>query len=162
MIRLAFYNRESKEKRSEACGSDLRSHPGFWWNRIQLRLYEGKESEYSPRTCSTGRPAGGSLCPRPITLHRGATPGVTRLFVRQSVAPENISCTWTWVSGLYSFCSPFFFPFLWFELKDLAIHTLARIHTVEIKVACPNTCFVQANLGDRSNVPCKTRTAHPR
>ena len=49
--------------RSEARASDLRSHPGLWWNRIMLRLYEGKESEYSPRTCSICRPAGGTLCP---------------------------------------------------------------------------------------------------
>ena len=55
--------------RSEARASDLRSHPGLWWNRIKLRLYKGKQSEYSPRTCSLGRPAGGTLCPRPITLH---------------------------------------------------------------------------------------------
>ena len=46
--------------RSEARASDLRSHPGLWWNRIKLHLYEGKKSEYSPRTCSIGRPAG--LC----------------------------------------------------------------------------------------------------
>ena len=49
--------------RSEARASDLRSHRGLWWNRIKLRLYEGKQSEYSPRTCSIDRPAGGSLCP---------------------------------------------------------------------------------------------------
>ena len=49
--------------RSEALASDLRSYPGLWWNRIKLRLYEDKESEYSSRTCSTGRPAGGPLCP---------------------------------------------------------------------------------------------------
>ena len=55
--------------RSEARASDLRSHPGLWWNRIKLRLYEeGKESEYSPRICSIGRPAGGALCPHPVTL----------------------------------------------------------------------------------------------
>ena len=46
-----------------ARASDLRSYTGLWWNRIKLRLYEGKESEYSPRTCSIGRPAGGTLCP---------------------------------------------------------------------------------------------------
>ena len=56
------------EARSEARASDLRSYPGLWWNRIKLRLYEGKESEYSPRTCSIGRPAGSTLCPPPITL----------------------------------------------------------------------------------------------
>ena len=49
--------------RSEARASDLRSHPGLWWNRIKLRLYGGKESEYSPRTCSIGKPAAGTLCP---------------------------------------------------------------------------------------------------
>ena len=49
--------------RSEARASDPRSYPGLWGNRIKLRLYEGKESEYSPRTCSIGRPAGGTLCP---------------------------------------------------------------------------------------------------
>ena len=49
--------------RSEARASDLKSYPGLWWNRIKLRLYEGNESEYSPRTCSIGRPAGGTLCP---------------------------------------------------------------------------------------------------
>ena len=53
---------------SEARASDLTSYPGLWWNRIKLRLYAGKESEYSPRTCSIGRPAGGTLCPHPITL----------------------------------------------------------------------------------------------
>ena len=51
--------------RSEARASDLKSYPGLWWNRIKLRLYEGKESEYSPRTCSIGKPAGGTLCPHP-------------------------------------------------------------------------------------------------
>ena len=49
--------------RSEARASDLKSYPGLWWNRIKLRLYDGKESEYSARTCSIGRPAGGTLCP---------------------------------------------------------------------------------------------------
>ena len=49
--------------RSEARASDLRSYPGLWWNRIKLLLYEGKESQYPPRTCSNGRPAGGTLCP---------------------------------------------------------------------------------------------------
>ena len=28
--------------RSEARVSDLRNYPGLWWNRIKLRLYEGK------------------------------------------------------------------------------------------------------------------------
>ena len=51
------------ESRSEARASDLRSYTGLWWNRIKLRLYEGNGSEYSPRTCSIGRPAGGTLCP---------------------------------------------------------------------------------------------------
>ena len=49
--------------RSEARASDLKSYPGLWWKRIKLRLYEGKESEYSPRTCSIGKPAGATLCP---------------------------------------------------------------------------------------------------
>ena len=53
--------------RSEARASDLRSYPGPWWERIKLHLYEGNESEYSPRTCSIGRPAGGTLCPPPLT-----------------------------------------------------------------------------------------------
>ena len=55
--------------RSEARASDLRSHPGLWWNRIKLlvRLHEGNESEYSPSTCSIGRPAGGTLCSSPLT-----------------------------------------------------------------------------------------------
>ena len=48
--------------RSEAHASDVRSYPGLWWKRIKLRLYEGNESEYSPRTCSIGRPVGGTLC----------------------------------------------------------------------------------------------------
>ena len=52
--------------RSEARASDLRSYPGLWWKRINLRPYEGYESEYSPRTCSIGRPAGGTLCPPPL------------------------------------------------------------------------------------------------
>ena len=30
---------------------------------MKLRLYAGKESEYSPRTCSVGRPARGTLAP---------------------------------------------------------------------------------------------------
>ena len=55
-----------------ARGTCLRSQKLFgalvWWNRIKLRLYEGKESEYSPRTCSIGRSAVGTLCPRPIPL----------------------------------------------------------------------------------------------
>ena len=60
--------------RSEASASDLRSYPGLCWNRIKQRLYEGNESEYSPRTCSIGRPLnlqtcrGHSVSP-PITLH---------------------------------------------------------------------------------------------
>ena len=54
--------------RSEARASDLRSHPGLWWNRIKLRLYEGKQTEYYPRPCSIGRLAGGTLCLHPITL----------------------------------------------------------------------------------------------
>ena len=49
--------------RSEARASDLKTYPGLWWNRIKQSLYEGKESEYSPRTCSIGRPAGGTLYP---------------------------------------------------------------------------------------------------
>ena len=51
--------------RSEARAPDVRSYPGLWWKRIKLRLYEGNESEYSPRTCSIGRPAGGTLS-RPL------------------------------------------------------------------------------------------------
>ena len=68
MVRLAFYIRGSQEMErlvppiSEA----IRGSGGI--DRIKLRLYEGKESEYSPRTCSIGRPAGGTLCPHPITL----------------------------------------------------------------------------------------------
>ena len=51
--------------RSDAVSaSDLRSYSGLWWKRIKQRLYEGKESEYSPRTSSISRPAGGTLCPR--------------------------------------------------------------------------------------------------
>ena len=57
-----LYSRKLENK-SEARASDLRSHPGLWWNRIKLRLYEGKESEYSTRTCPIGRSAGGTLCP---------------------------------------------------------------------------------------------------
>ena len=38
----------------------LRSHPkshqGLWWNGIKQRLHEGIEREYSPWTCSIGRP----------------------------------------------------------------------------------------------------------
>ena len=46
MIRLAVYFRDSQELDpiSEARASDLRSHPGPWWNRIKLRLCEGEES----------------------------------------------------------------------------------------------------------------------
>ena len=42
-----------------------------WWNRIKPRLYERKEIEFSPRTCSIGKSAGGTLCPHPITLING-------------------------------------------------------------------------------------------
>ena len=57
--------------RSEARASDLRSRRGLWWNRIKLHLYEGNGSEYSPRTSSIGRPAGGTLCPHQnLTLIR--------------------------------------------------------------------------------------------
>ena len=49
--------------RSEARASDLGSYLGLRWKRIKQRLYEGKESECSPRTCSIGRPAGITLCP---------------------------------------------------------------------------------------------------
>ena len=66
--------------RSEARASDLRSYPGLWCNRIKLRLYEGKESEYSPRTCSTGRPAGGTLCPHPLTLQMASSAGLFFFF----------------------------------------------------------------------------------
>ena len=52
--------------RSEARASDLRSYPGLWWKRIEPHLYEGNESEYSPRTCSIGRPAGGTQCSPPL------------------------------------------------------------------------------------------------
>ena len=74
--------------RSEASASDLRSYPGLWWNRMKLRLSEGKESEYSPRTCSIGRPAGGTLCPH---LHTQVTCPTTRSLERHTVnlAPRN-------------------------------------------------------------------------
>ena len=68
MIRLAFYVRVPNiGNRSEARASDLRRYPGLWWNRINQFPYDGKESEYSPRTCSIGRPAGGPSVPPPIT-----------------------------------------------------------------------------------------------
>ena len=50
---------------SEVRASDLISHPGLWWNRIKLRLYnKGEQSEYSPRICSIGRPAGALCVPK--------------------------------------------------------------------------------------------------
>ena len=50
--------------RSEARASDLKSYPGLWWNRIKIRLStKAKKIEYPPRTCSIGKPAGGTLCP---------------------------------------------------------------------------------------------------
>ena len=61
------------DSRVEARASDLRIYPGLWWNRIKLRLYEGKGSEYSPRTCSIGKPAGGTLCPPSMTSHVAST-----------------------------------------------------------------------------------------
>ena len=70
MIRLALYIRDSQGNRSEARASDLRSHPGLWLNRTKQRLCEGYKSEYSPRTCSMGKPAGDILCLRSIPLHR--------------------------------------------------------------------------------------------
>ena len=63
MIKVGVLYSGKLGNRSEARASDLRSYPGLWWKRIKQRLYEGKESEYSPRTCSIGRPAGGTLCP---------------------------------------------------------------------------------------------------
>ena len=51
------------ENRSDARDSDLRSYSGLCWDQIKQRLYDEKYSEYSPRTCSVGRPAGGTLCP---------------------------------------------------------------------------------------------------
>ena len=78
MIRLVIYIGDSQEigRRSEARASDLGSHPGLWWNPVKLliRLYEGYESEHSPRTCSIGRPAGDTLCLRPIPLRARVTP----------------------------------------------------------------------------------------
>ena len=58
------------EIRSEARASDLRSYPGLWWKRINLHLYEGTKVS-TPRTCSIGRPAGGTLCPPPINFTSG-------------------------------------------------------------------------------------------
>ena len=94
--------------RSEARASDLRGYPGlFWWNRIKQRLYEGKESEYSPRTCSIGRPAGGTLSP-PYNFTVGAmglfTPAfaVSSLFHRKTVF-------WCGLRKVYSvFCGGYF------------------------------------------------------
>ena len=60
--------------RSEARASDLGSYPGLRWNRIKQRLYEGKESEYSPRTCSINWQTcrGHSVSP-PITLQMASS-----------------------------------------------------------------------------------------
>ena len=55
--------REEKQLKKTQTLQQGRSHPGLWWDRIKLRLYEGEQIEYSPRTCSIGRPAGGTLCP---------------------------------------------------------------------------------------------------
>ena len=71
--------------RSEARASDLRSHPGLWWNRIKVRLYKGKQSGYSPRTFSIGRPGGDTLCPQPITLQIASSAGQNK---KRSVAIE--------------------------------------------------------------------------
>ena len=38
---------------------------------IKPLLYYGQDSKYSPRTCSRGRPAGDTLCPRPRTSEHG-------------------------------------------------------------------------------------------
>ena len=74
MIRLAFYIRKKLGNKWEARASDLRSYPGLWWNQIKLRLYEGKEREYSPRTCSIGRPAGDTLRPHQQPYNRSLAP----------------------------------------------------------------------------------------
>ena len=63
MMRLAFYIRESWEI------DRLRHVPPI------SEAIRGKESESSPRTCSIGRPAGGTLCPRPITLQMASSAG---------------------------------------------------------------------------------------
>ena len=47
---------------------DLRSYPGLWWNRVKLRLYEGKVSEYSPSTCSIGKTCRGNSVSPPYNL----------------------------------------------------------------------------------------------
>ena len=56
-------------------------YSGLWWNRIKLPLYEGYESEHSPRTCSIGRPVGDTLCLRPIPLHYGVVGRMKRIIV---------------------------------------------------------------------------------
>ena len=53
--------------RSEARASDLRSYPGLCLVETNKAMsLRRNESEYSPRTCSIGRPAGGTLCPPPL------------------------------------------------------------------------------------------------
>ena len=71
MIRLASIYSGWAGNRWEARASDLRNHPGLWWNRRKLRLYKGYESEYSPTTCSIGKPEVDTPCLRPIPLHYG-------------------------------------------------------------------------------------------
>ena len=66
IIRLAFYIRESLEVGRRHVPPISEAVPGLWSKRIKLHIYEGNESEYSPRTCSIGRPAGGTLCPPPL------------------------------------------------------------------------------------------------
>ena len=91
--------------RSEARASDR----GLWWNRIKLRLYEGKESEYSPRTCSIGRPAGGTLCPNPIILKSplatpdsGARSSHRRDGTRYTTTRDAVPCVWRrWGARVY-------------------------------------------------------------
>ena len=65
MIRLAFNIREDLEldRRHVPPISEVIRGSGY--------DYEGYEIESSPRTCSIGRPAGDTLCFRPITLHYG-------------------------------------------------------------------------------------------
>ena len=58
--------------RSEARASDLRSYPGLWWNRIKLRLYEGKKVS-TLRGSARLADLQGAFCVPPITLHVAST-----------------------------------------------------------------------------------------
>ena len=69
MIRFAFYIRNSREidrRHVPGISEAIRGSGGIEYSYVSDKA---NESEYSPWTCSIGRPAGGTLCPRPMLLH---------------------------------------------------------------------------------------------